>query len=136
LTCTAIFLVISSYAFVKTYVDSRNELKIHIEQKNRNDMVDTIKAAVDKTFVITMDANATTGYEWQLAGSIDDSLIGLVRSEYVPHKTGLVGSGGKSIWTFKAIRAGKAQIAFKYVRPWEKDIPPVKQAMYTVDIRD
>lgn len=82
-----------------------------------------------------MDANATTGYEWQLAIPIDDNLINLVSSEYVPDKTGLSGSGGKSIWTFKAIQAGKAQISFKYIRPWEKDVPPAKKTTYIVDIR-
>lgn len=82
-----------------------------------------------------MDANATTGYEWQIASPIDDKLINLVSSEYVPYKTGLVGSGGKSIWTFKAIHAGKAHISFKYIRPWEKNTPPVKEAVYIVDIQ-
>ena len=98
-------------------------------------MTNTIKATVGKEFVIALDANATTGYEWQLAKPIDDSLIKLVHSEYVPDKTGLVGSGGKSIWTFKAVRAGRVQISFKYIRSWEKNTSPVKQVMYIVDIQ-
>ena len=113
-------LVSSSYAFAET----------------QDDMTDTIRATVGKEFVITLDANVTTGYEWQLANPIDDSLIKLVRSEYVPHKTGLVGSGGKSIWTFKAIQAGKARISYKYVRPWEKHTPPAKKAAYIVNIQN
>ena len=114
-----VLLLLSSYAFAET-----------------NDMTNTIQATVGKEFVITLNANATTGYEWQLANPIDDSLIGLVGSEYVPDKTGLVGSGGKSIWTFKAVRAGKTQVSFKYIRPWEKNTPPVKEATYIVDIKD
>ena len=114
-----VLLSLSSYAFAET-----------------NDMTNMIKAQVGKEFVITLDANATTGYEWQLANPIDDSLIKLMCSEYVPDKTGLVGSGGKSIWTFKAVRSGKTQISFKYIRPWEKDIPPVKEAVYIVDIQN
>ena len=102
----------------------------------QDDMTNKIQATVGKEFVVTLDANATTGYEWQLANPIDNSLINLERSEYVPDKTGLVGSGGKSIWTFKAVRVGKTQISFKYIRPWEKDIPPVKEAVYIVDIQN
>lgn len=98
-------------------------------------MADTIDAMVGKEFVITLDANATTGYEWQLASPIDDNLVKLVSSEYLPDKTDFVGSGGKSIWTFKAVRAGNAQISFKYIRSWEKDIPPVKEVIYMVNIR-
>ena len=89
-----IFLSISSYAFADS----------------GDDVTNTIKATVGKEFVITLDANATTGYEWQLAKPIDDSLIKLERSEYVPDKTGLVGSGGKSIWTFKAVMAGNVYL--------------------------
>ena len=115
-----VFLSLSSYAVAET----------------QNDMTNTIKATVDKEFVITLDANATTGYEWQLAGMVDDSLIKPVSSEYVPDNTGLVGSGGKSIWTFKAVQAGKTQLSFKYIRSWEKDTPPAKKATYIVDIHN
>lgn len=95
-----------------------------------------INAAAGKEFAITLDANATTGYEWQLIDPIDNNLIKLVHSEYIPDKTGLVGSGGKSIWTFKAISAGKAQILFKYIRPWEKDLPPAQEVAYIVNIQE
>ena len=116
----SVLLSLSSYAFAETH----------------DDMTNTIKTTAGKEFVITLDANVTTGYEWQLTKPIDDSLIKLVHSEYVPDKTGLVGSGGKSIWTFKAVRSGKTQISFKYIRPWEKNIPPVKEAVYIVDIQN
>jgi inhibitor of cysteine peptidase len=113
-----VLLSLSSYAFAET-----------------DDMTNTINATVSKEFVITLDANATTGYEWQLATPVDDKLINLVSSEYVPDKTGLVGSGGKSVWTFKALQAGKAQISFKYIRSWEKDTPPAKEITYSVNIK-
>ena len=114
-----LLLSLSSYALAETHDDMNN----------------TIKTTAGKEFVITLNANATTGYEWQLANPIDDSLIKLVRSEYVPDKTGLVGSGGKSIWIFKAVHTGKVQISFKYIRSWEKNTSPVKQVMYIVDIQ-
>ena len=114
------FLFLSSYAFAEP----------------QDDMTSMINATVSKEFVIALDANATTGYEWQLANPIDDSLIRLVHSEYVPDKTGLVGSGGKSIWTFTTIRAGTIKVYFKYIRPWEKNAPPAKEAIYIVDIQD
>ena len=113
-------LCVSSYSFAET----------------SDNAASTIEVKAGKEFVITMDANVTTGYGWQLAGPVDESLIRVVNSEYVPDKTGIVGSGGKSTWTFKAVRAGRAQILFKYVRPWEKDTPPVKEATYIVDIKN
>ena len=115
-----LLLSLSSYAFAEV----------------QDDMTNTIKATVGEELVITLDANATTGYEWQLASMVDDSLIKPVSSEYVPDNTGLVGSGGKSVWTFKAVRAGKTQLSFKYIRSWEKDTPPAKEATYIVDIQN
>lgn len=128
-------LSISSHAFAETYVDSKAEFKIPIGQERQDDIANKIKTAVGKEFVITLDANATTGYEWQLAAPTDNNLISLVCSEYVPYKTGLVGSGGKSIWIFKALKAGKAQVSFKYIRVWEKNTPPVKEVTYIVTIQ-
>jgi len=118
LTVIILFIVFSGNS-ADTYVDSKAELK----------------TAVGKEFVITLDANATTGYEWQLASPIDDNLIKLVSSEYTPDNTGLVGSGGKSIWTFKAAQAGKAQVSFKYIRPWENNTPLSQRTTYIVSIQ-
>ena len=100
-----------------------------------DDISNVINATAGKDFVITLDANATTGYEWQLANSIDNNLIEFVGSEYIPNKTDLVGSGGRSVWTFKAVQTGKTQISFKYIRSWEKDVPPAKETTYSVNIQ-
>lgn len=102
----------------------------------RNKIPNIINVAIGRDFVITLDANATTGYEWQLANRIDDSMVKLADSKYVPDKTGLVGSSGKSIWAFIALRAGKTRISFKYVRPWEKYTKPAREAKYVVYIRE
>jgi len=131
-----VFLAIYSFVLAETYVDSKAEVRIPFGQEEQEDTVNAIQASVGKDFIIVLDANATTGYSWVLALPIDESQIKLVSSEYVPANTGLVGSGGKSIWTFKALRAGKAKISFKYVRSWEKDIPPAKVSTFVVDIRN
>ena len=131
-----LLLSLYSYAFAESYVDSKAEFKVPIGQEKQDDTTNTIHATPGKEFVIKLDANPTTGYEWQLVQSIDDSLVKFVNSDYVSDMTSLLGSGGKSVWTFKAVRAGKAQISFKYIRPWEKNTPPVKEATYIVSIQD
>lgn len=100
--------------------------------EERDNKTGMIRATAGKEFVITLAGNATTGYEWQIASPIDKSLIDLVSSGYTPDNTGRVGSGGKAVWTFKALRAGQARISFKYIRPWEKDTPPVGEVTYLV----
>lgn len=94
----------------------------------------TINAQVGQEFTITLEANATTGYEWQLAKPLDESTFKLISSDYVTDKTNLIGAGGSQIWVFKALKAGEATISFKYVRPWEKDNPPAKEETFPINI--
>jgi inhibitor of cysteine peptidase len=130
-----LFLAVSTSTFAEYYVDSVAQVKIPFGNDAQVGAVTTIQAAAGMEFVIILDANATTGYEWQLARPLDESRVRFVSSEYFPDNTGLVGSGGKSVWTFEALRTGKTKIFFKYVRPWEKDIPAVKESEFIVDIR-
>ncbi len=37
-----------------------------------------------------------------------------VENKYTPAQTGLIGGGGKDVYTFKAIGAGSGQIVFSY----------------------
>lgn len=99
------------------------------------DQTKVITVQAGQNFTITLEANATTGYRWQLAKPLDESLIRLVSSEYLPDKTELVGAGGKQIWVFKALNAGKTAVSFKYVRPWEKNIQPEKEESFVVIIK-
>jgi inhibitor of cysteine peptidase len=99
-----------------------------------------IEAAAGKEFSISLDSNRTTGYGWQLAKPVDEKVVKAVRNIYQEAapaaKDGAprVGAGGKEVWTFKAVKPGKTAIEFKYVRPWEKDTPPVKTAKFQVEV--
>jgi inhibitor of cysteine peptidase len=95
-----------------------------------------IQARSGENFAITLESNRTTGYEWQLAKPLDESTVQLVSSEYLTDKTELAGAGGREVWIFKALKAGKTDISFKYVRPWEKDIPPVNEKIFVIIINE
>jgi inhibitor of cysteine peptidase len=89
-----------------------------------------VKAGED--FVITLESNRTAGYQWQLAQPLDKAMLELVGSEYKAGESKLIGAGGVEVWTFRAVGAGKTLISFKYVRPWEKDIPPAREVTFTI----
>ncbi|MEI6832327.1 MAG: protease inhibitor I42 family protein, partial [Candidatus Omnitrophota bacterium] len=82
-----------------------------------------IKVQLGQNFTITLEANKTTGYEWQLANPLDESMVQLISSEYLTRKTKLLGVGGKQVWVLKALKTGKMTISFKYIRPREKENP-------------
>ncbi len=100
------------------------------------DNTGNIYAKTGDSFVIKLESNATTGYSWQLA-EFKSGIVKKVSNIYVPSKTEgrLAGSGGIEEWTFKAIAKGKVIITFEYVRPWEKDVPPIKRALYQVTVK-
>lgn len=99
---------------------------------NFSDPAKPVKITAGSDFTLTLESNRTTGYQWQLAGTPDESVVKLVGSRYELADTKLIGAGGREVWTFKAVGKGKAEIGLKYVRPWEKDVPPVKEAVFTV----
>ncbi|MFH1347753.1 MAG: protease inhibitor I42 family protein [Candidatus Margulisiibacteriota bacterium] len=97
------------------------------------------KVSVGEEFTITLESNPTTGYQWQLARPLDDKIVGLGESKYEMEKqesveTGMVGVGGHEYWTFKAKGKGTTSIELKYVRPWEKDAPPVETAVFRIRV--
>lgn len=76
-----------------------------------------------KDFVVTLDANPTTGFEWVIQ-QYDNDLLTLSHSEYQKPNNNLIGAGGKMVYTF-TLNKGKSypdqtEMVFKYSRSWEK----------------
>lgn len=101
-----------------------------------SDPAKTIDAELCKDFTITLESNKTTGFGWDIATPIDENIVKFISCEYIAADTGLIGSGGKEIWSFRAVCPGKTSIAFKYIRPWEKDVPPAKDLTFTIAIKE
>ena len=96
-----------------------------------------LEIAAGKTFTVTLDSNATTGFSWQLAGNSDDSVVELVNSEYQTSQAteGLMGAGGQEVWTFKALNKGESTISMQYSRPWETGVEPAETFELTVVVK-
>jgi len=87
---------------------------------------------------VELEGNPTTGYSWICAMS-REGVIRELSSEYVAHRAarGIVGSGGKFVFSFKAVAPGDVELVFSYLRAWEKETPALKTVVYkaTVDSR-
>ncbi len=144
---------------------------------------ETAEVIVGETLTITLDANLTTGYQWEVgyeaasldftkrvytpAGGVmesetpeeneetildnDEPMIDedniddvappvgtevIINEEPVSTSTNgeIVGAGGQEEFSFLAKQAGETTITFSYLRPWETDIAPIKQIIYTVTV--
>lgn len=77
-----------------------------------------VHARVGEEFTLVLQSNATTGYRWMLADSLDESLLRLVDQRYVPdpNPEQRVGAGGREAWVFAAVAPGEAGIRLRYAR--------------------
>ncbi|MFB3918781.1 hypothetical protein BU251_00730 [Candidatus Velamenicoccus archaeovorus] len=95
----------------------------------------TVTTKVGEVFVIALDANRTTGYQWVLARPLNEKKAEFICSKYKKLSDGRAGEAGEDLLLFKALSPGKIKIYLKYVRLWEKDKKPARKAVYTVIIR-
>jgi len=94
----------------------------------------TINANVNEEFVIALDSNPTTGYNWE--ESYNEAMLKLVESKYEMGKQaeeGMVGAGGTQYFRFQALKTGTTEITLTYKRSWETE--SADQKVFTVDIQ-
>jgi predicted secreted protein len=86
------------------------------------------------TFIIQLEENPTTGYEWRISVS-DDSIVTLTRDEYAAQtkESNIEGAGGTHSYQFKSAGKGAAQITFVYERSFEEN-SAVEMIVYNVTV--
>lgn len=91
-----------------------------------------INTSVGEEFVIALDSNPASGYEW--IANYDDSILDLTYEEYNAEKCpGLVGAGGTYYFGFEALKKGKTEITLEYLRDLEEE--SIDQRIFTVNIK-
>ncbi|HLH25933.1 MAG TPA: protease inhibitor I42 family protein [Chloroflexota bacterium] len=93
-----------------------------------------IAATVGVPFSITLDANPTTGYSWELATPLDANVVDLLQHTYQRNGPARPGAGGTAIWTFEPLCTGFTTIVLRYSRPWEPNDPSDRQVAYDIYI--
>jgi len=85
--------------------------------------------------VLRLDANPSTGHQWQVASMSGNVLDWVEGPSYLPSEPSLIGSGGTASFGFQALRKGKASLELIYRRPWEEDKPPARTVVLKVRIK-
>jgi len=92
----------------------------------------SIKVDAGEVFFIRLKSNITTGYSWEFAHPVDKNYLEFLgkideeEQEANSRKETLLGAPGFEILKLKSLAPGLTVIELKLVRPWEKDVPPVK----------
>lgn len=104
------------------------------KQTQNEDGTVSITAKESKSFDIEMKANYTTGYSWHIDSTQwDTTIVMLEKKDYKQSgaEEGAIGAGGKEVWTFKGLKAGKCDLVFTYARANKPD-DGVKQTYHIV----
>jgi predicted secreted protein len=115
--------------------DDQNTVIVTVTSRFSDKASIEVVAAAGDTFTITIPSNHTTGYQWRLADSPSTEILRSTGSTYNAPNSGIPGQGGVEVWSFSAVGKGQATIVLEYVRPWEKDVQPIKTQTFEVTVR-
>ena len=100
------------------------------------DSTQTINTQINQEFIIALEANPTTGYDWQPV--CDSAFISQVKKDYQQDDNNgqpLMGQGGTDYFTFKAVKTGETKITLTYFRPWETPKNEDQQKVFNIIIK-
>lgn len=75
-----------------------------------------------QTFVVSLEANPTTGYTWEAVEYDQQILRQLGEPRFTPESSA-VGAPGKQRLRFEAVGTGRTMLRLAYHRPWEEVEP-------------
>lgn len=88
---------------------------------------------VGQQVIISLESNPTTGYRWDVDGSVPEQLEQVGEPQYTA-ESDLVGAGGVDVWTFAGAVSGEGTLRLKYWRSFEPANPPEKTFSVTVSV--
>jgi predicted secreted protein/predicted small secreted protein len=100
-----------------------------------------VEVKAGDTFTITLDSNATTGFQWNEQAQIADTKVLTQEAhQYVAPATNngstpVAGMSGIEEWTFTAGQTGTTTAFFSYDRPWEGGEKAVRTFELTVVVK-
>jgi inhibitor of cysteine peptidase len=90
-----------------------------------------------ETLTVTLEANVTTGYRWEVLPGFAPTLAQIGTADYIARSTppGVVGAPGDMTFRFRAETPGTTALELVYRRPFEPNVAPAKTVRYDVTVR-
>ena len=110
---------------------SARSTTVELTQADSGKSVEVAKGA---TLAITLEANPTTGYTWEVASG-DESILKLAGEPDYKADSDALGAGGMMTLKFQAEAAGTTSLKLVYHRPWEKDQEPEETFEVAVTVK-
>jgi inhibitor of cysteine peptidase len=87
------------------------------------------------TLAVRLEATPGTGHSWKLVKINAELLKALGESAFENPRGGVPGAIEHQVFRFEAQAFGSSVLEMHYLRPWEKDVPPLRIYRITVEIR-
>ncbi len=94
-----------------------------------------IEVTAGNEFKIMIESNPSTGYHWEVIGELDESIVQFVAREYRASEPVMPGSGGKDVWTFKALASGETNVTLGYYPPSNETVEPAQTVTFTIVVK-
>lgn len=93
-----------------------------------------VELSVGERSTLELEANPTTGYQWEPSAEPDAAVVKIVSDTYVAGDSGAMGAPGTQRIVIEGVAAGSTTMELRYVRPWESDAPPAETASYQITV--
>ena len=115
------FIIISLVLLILCFSCSPSkEFKLDAEDNGRQ-----VEFEKSQILVITLEANPTTGYTWEIAEHEQHVLRQVGEAGFEPESEA-IGAQGIQTLRFEAVNVGKTALKLVYRRPWEEDVEPLE----------
>jgi predicted secreted protein len=100
-------------------------------------IIRTMEVNVGQQFVVELESNPSTGYQWQFADALDIRLLKALsdKNRFEAPLGAQRDTGGKDLWFFKAVGKGKTVIHLKYAKSQKGEVRPAKLVDIMVTIK-
>jgi inhibitor of cysteine peptidase len=86
----------------------------------------TVELESGQALSITLGANPTTGYTWEVVEAPGEQVMRQVGEIEFEPESEAIGAGGVQIIRFECVNAGQTVLKLVYHRPWETDVEPLE----------
>jgi inhibitor of cysteine peptidase len=93
-----------------------------------------VELSVGERATLELEANPTTGYQWEPSAEPDAAVVKVVSDTYVAGDSGAMGAPGTQRIIIEGVAAGSTTMELRYVRPWESDAPPAETASFQITV--
>ncbi len=106
--------------------------EITINDTNNNSQIIIQKGNI---MIVELLTNPGIGYSWQIIKNDPHQLKSLGDSVLKPIEAEAPGASENQVFRFLAQNSGSTVLELHYLRPWERNIPPLKTYQINVQIR-